>query len=113
MALTAAGLAAHIGITIADADDVNDPGLVEAARLLEVASAAVTAELNGATDCPSAIQDEAIIRIAGHVDLRVGYGVVTRTEAGDVVNHLAPQAVSSVRQSGARALLAPWRKRTA
>ena len=43
MALNAAGLAAALGIKVANADDPDDPGLVEADRLLTLAGALVEA----------------------------------------------------------------------
>ena len=118
MAVTAASLAAALGITVADSSDENDPGLVEAGRLLSVASGLVTAYLRGATDCPEAIQDEAVIRTAGHVQNRAGFGHVEGKlraggSSGGVEIPTVGPARSPVRQSGAAALLAPWVKRTA
>ena len=90
MAVDAAGLAAALGIAVAKpsapflgqpvpkgqpADD--DPGIVEAGRLLSIAGALVTAYLHDDpddTDCPVEIRDEAIIRTAGHVQNRRTFG---------------------------------------
>ena len=115
MAVTAAALAAVLGITVADADDETDPGIVEGARLLAIAGELVTAYLRGATDCPTAIRDEATIRTAGHVQQRAGYGAVEgRLEAGAAVRfNVQPLARAAVRQSGAAVLLAPWVRRSA
>ena len=109
MAVTAASLGAALGIT---GDGAADQG----ARLLSIAGGLVDAYLRGATDCPEAIRDEAIIRTAGHVRAgRHGAGRVEgRLEVGESVKmNIQPAARSPVRQSGAAALLAPWVKRTA
>lgn len=109
MAVTAAELAAALGIT-------GDGAATEGARLLSIAGALVDAYLRGAADCPEAIRNEAVIRTAGHVRTgRHGYGRVEgRMEVGDSVRlNLQPAARSPVRQSGAAALLAPFVKRTA
>ena len=108
MAVTAASLAAALGIT-------GDGAETEGGRLLSVAGALVDAYLRGATDCPEAIRDEAVIRTAGHVRGRHGFGRVEgRLEVGESVKlNVQPAARSAVRQSGAAALLAPWVKRTA
>ncbi len=109
MAVTAASLAAALGITGNGAE-------TEGERLLSIAGALVDAYLRGATDCPEAIRDEATIRTAGHVRKgRAGFGRVEgRFEVGEAITlNLTPAARSAVRQSGAAALLAPWVKRTA
>lgn len=108
MAVTAAELAAALGIT-------GDNAATEGARLLSIAGALVDAYLRGATDCPEAIRDEAVIRTAGHVRIgRAGFGRAEgRLEAGAVRLNVQPAARSPVRQSGAAALLAPFVKRTA
>ena len=115
MALTARQLAAEIGISIADPDNAQDPGLLKATRLLAVANSLITAELNGATDCPPEIVTEAVIRTAGNLTIKTaGFGVVEGPYKVDtIINTISPAASSAVRQSGARALLAPWRKRSA
>ena len=118
MAVDAAGLAAALGITVADASAANDPGIVEAGRLLSIAGALVTAYLHDDpddTDCPEAIRDEAVVRTAGHVMNRAGFGRVEGTVAvgSTMKTPLAPMARSAVRQSGAAALLAPFVRRSA
>ena len=119
MAVTAASLAAALGITVAKNPPDTDPGLVEAGRLLTVAGELVDAYRRDPDDdmeCPEAIRDEAIIRTAGHVQTRAGFGRVEgRLEVGDGIlrMNVQPAARSAVRQSGAGALLAPWVKRTA
>ncbi len=115
MALTAAQLATALRIHVADPDDIADPGLVEAARLLAIATPLVTAELNGSTTCSPSIVDEAIIRVAGHVFTNPNvYGHVEGLQAvHSLKTYVAPAAASVLRQSGARALLGAWRKRTA
>ena len=105
--------AAALGITVEDATDENDPGIVEAARLLGIGKALVAAYLRGG-DCPDAVRDEAIIRTAGHVQNRQAYGTVEgRMKVGAVQFVLSPAAAGAVRQSGAAALLAPYVRRTA
>ena len=85
----------------------------ECARILPIAKLLVTAYLRGA-DCPDAIRDEAIIRTAGHLQNRAGFGRVDgRFKVGGAQFNVSPGARSAVRQSGAAALLAPWVKRTA
>ena len=119
MAVTAASLAAALGIKVIDADDDTDPGLVEAGRLLAIAGALVDAYRRDPDDemeCPEAVRDEAIIRTAGHVNIgRAGFGRAEgRVEVGEAVSlNIQPAARSAVRQSGAGALLAPWVRRTA
>ena len=118
MAVDAAGLAAALGIAVAENPPADDPGLVEAARLLSLAGALVDAYLRDPDDtleCPVAIRDEAIIRTAGHVKGRRNFGQIEgRLKAGGAhIGELQPAARSAVRQSGAAALLAPWVLRTA
>lgn len=109
MAVTPSNLAALLGIAVADADDANDAGIVEAQRLIDIASSLVTKHLRGATDCPDAIVDEAVVRTAGHVQTRTGYGKVDKLEVGKSVKlSMRPSAANPVRQSGAAALLSPW-----
>ena len=115
MAVTAASLAAALGITVADPADSDDPGIVEAERLRTIADPLVTAYLRGGT-APEPVRDEAVIRTAGHVQQRAisNYGTVEGTvTAGPTKTPLAPAGVSPVRQSGAAALLAPYVRRTA
>ena len=118
MAVDAAGLAAALGVSVVDAADDTDAGIVEAGRLLTLAGALVTAYLRDPDDtleCPETIRDEALIRTAGHVRGRHNYGRIEgRLKAGGVqMGELQPAARNAVRQSGAAALLAPWVKRTA
>ena len=114
MAVTAASLAAALGIAVADATDDADTGIVEAARLLAIAGPLVDAHLRGSTSCPNTIVDEAVIRTAGHVKDRRTFGAQEgRLKTGGVQMDLSPAAAGSVRQSGAGALLAPWVRRSA
>ena len=113
MAVDAASLAAALGITVADASADDDPGIVEAGRLLSIAGALVTAYLHGATDCPAEIRDEAVIRTAGHVMNRTGYGIADGRHKVAGVSLEVHTARAAVRQSGAAALLAPWVRRSA
>ena len=116
-AIDAAGLAAALGITVAAADAKDDPGIVEAGRLLSIAGALVDAYLHSADDtaCPVDVRNESLIRVAGHVMNRAGFG---RVEGAVQISStlkppLAPMARAAVRQSGAAALLAPFVRRTA
>ena len=103
MAVDAPALAVALGLPEA-----------EGTRLFPIAASLVDAYLRGATDCPDAIRDEAIIRTAGHVQSRRGYGVIEgRLKTSSLQIDLQPAARSAVRQSGAAALLAPWVNRTA
>ena len=114
MAVNPAGLAAALGITVADADDDTDTGIVEAARLLAIAGPLVDAYLRGGADCPAAVRDEAVIRTAGHVADRRTFGRQEgRVKTGAVQTDLSPAAAGAGRQSGAGALLAPWVRRSA
>ena len=115
MAVTTATLAAALGITVADATDATDTGIVEAARLLAIAGPLVDAHLRGGADCPAAVRDEAVIRTAGHVQNRRTFGIQEgRIKPGAAVQmDLSPAAAGAVRQSGAAALLAPYVRRSA
>ena len=117
MAVTRSELAALLGIAVADATDETDAGIVEAGRLLTLAGALVDAYLRDPDDtleCPEAIRDEAVIRTAGHVQNRAGFGRAHgRLKVGGAQIDVQPAARSAVRQSGAAAVLAPWVKRTA
>ena len=89
----------------------------EAARLLSIAGALVDAYLRDPDDtleCPEGIRDEAVIRTAGHVQGRAGYGKGDgRMKIGTSIQIDIRTARSAVRQSGAAALLSPWTLRTA
>ena len=87
----------------------------ECARILPIAKLLVTAHLRGATDCPDAIREEAIIRTAGHVRTRTPVHMSDggRVKTSGTQIDITPGARSAVRASGAAALLAPWVKRTA
>ena len=116
MAVTAAALATALGIAVADPDNADDPGLIESARLRSIAVSLVDAYLRSADhECPADVYDEAVIRTAGHVTQRQGFGRVEgRIKIGNASQiDLQPAARSAVRQSGAGALLSPWVVRTA
>ena len=114
MAVTAASLAAALGIAVTDPNSDTDAGIVEAGRLLAIAGELVDAYLRGSTTCPAAIRDEAVIRTAGHLQPKRGYGLIEgRLKVGGINVPFTPASVSAVRQSGAGALLAPWVRRTA
>ena len=117
MAVTAASLAAALGITVADAQAKDDPGILEAGRLLSIAGALVAAYLHDSpddTDCPADIRDEAVIRSAGYMqNRRTGGHVDGIMKVSGIAFLQTPAAASAVRQSGAAALLAPFVRRTA
>ena len=117
MAVDAGGLAAALGITVADAAAADDPGILEAGRLLSIAGALVAAYLHDSpddTDCPPDIRNEAIIRTAGHVqNRRTGGHVDGLIKVSGIAFLQSPAAAGAVRQSGAAALLSPWVRRTA
>ena len=114
MAVSAARLAAELGITVTDATDADDPGLVKAERLRALAADLVDAYLRGGSP-PESIQDEAVIRTAGHMNHRTGFGIIEGrhdlTASWRV--YLQPAAVNPLRKSGAAALLSPWVRRSA
>ena len=89
----------------------------EAGRLLTLAGALVDAYRRDPDDtmrCPETVRDEAIIRTAGHVRNRGGFGRAHgRLKVGGAQIDVQPAARGAVRQSGAAALLAPWVKRSA
>ena len=109
--MTAANLAAALGITVADPESESDPGIVEAARLLSIADALVTAYLRGGT-APAAVRDESLIRTAGHARNRRTHAG-GRIKAGGLWLDTVPSATSAVRVSGAAALLSPFVRRSA
>lgn len=92
VSLTAAELAAAVS-GLSDAD---------AARLLPVVSALIDRE---APDAPAAVANEAAIRSVGWLR----QSGVTLGQLDQLRGH----GVSAVRASGARALLAPWVRRSA
>ena len=101
MAVTAADVAAELGIVAPDATGARY------LRHYAIAVAHVDAYLRGSETCPDAIRDEAIVRTTGHVrtktderfgEVRTGGGIRITTGASG----------SPVRQSGAAALLAPY-----
>ena len=113
MAVDAAGIAAALGIAVADATDPADIGIVEGGRLLSIAGPLVDAYLRGG-EAPEAIRDEAVIRTAGHAQNRRTFGAQSgRFKVGGVQMDLSPPNAGAVRQSGAAALLAPWVRRSA
>ena len=124
MAVTADSLAVALGLATQAAldasprTDATTAAVTEAGRLLSVATSLVDAYLRSADHtCPDAVYDEAVIRTAGHVMNRAGFGRVEGRlevgEGGGLRMNVQPAARSAVRQSGAAALLAPWVVRTA
>ena len=90
--------------------------IIDARRLLSVAESLVTAYLHDnpdATDCPVDVRNEAIIRTAGHVQNRKGYGAADGRVKVAGLQVDVQAARSAVRQSGAGALLAPFVRRSA
>ena len=97
-----------------DADNPNDPTVLQWTKLLAVGTALVDKYLRGGI-APEAIRDEAIIRTVGHARARVDFGLTRAgpAEFGGLRFNLSERATSSVRQSGAAALLSPWVNRSA
>ena len=83
-------------------------------RLLDAATQLCKAYLRGGV-CPNSVMDEAIIRTAGHINSRQGFGTVQGMvkASSETQVMLNSKAVSPVRQSGAGALLSPFVRRTA
>ena len=106
--IDATGLAVALGMPVKP--------MIDARRLLSIAGALVTAYLHDNPDdtaCPVDVRNEAIIRTAGHVQNRKGYGAADgRVKVGSLQVDVQT-ARSAVRQSGAGALLAPFVRRTA
>ena len=102
--LTAAKLATLVNLRAEDAQ-----------LLLDAATSLCVSYLRGG-ECPSAVMDEAVIRTAGHIHSRQGFGTVEgpmQVGGSNVGINLTSKAVSPVRQSGAGALLSPYVRRTA
>ena len=100
--------------TLATAVATVDP-VADVAALLAQATALVDAYLRGGT-APDEIRDEAIIRTAGHVTKRRGFGVAEGNMMighGAVTARMAPGSANPIRQSGAAQLLSPWVRRRA
>ncbi|MDE2652552.1 MAG: hypothetical protein OXI71_01940 [Gemmatimonadota bacterium] len=77
-----------------------------AARLLRVASEIVT---RYAPDAPDAIQDEAVIRVAGWLRDSPSAGILQRRVGEREYALHRPTLTSALRSSGAMSLLRPYR----
>lgn len=112
--ITAAELATHFG-----SDYVSEAAKWDQVRA--VAAALATAEVGDPVDAPpAAVLDEAVIRLAGHLARdreasRLLREVVASTPTDDLGSRnefLSPgDSMRFMRASGARALLAPWKRR--
>ena len=90
--------------------------MIDARRLLSVAESLVTAYLHDDPDdtaCPVDVRNEALIRTAGHLQNRKGYGAAEGRVKVSGLQVDVQAARSAVRQSGAAALLAPFVRRSA
>ncbi|MYA42601.1 MAG: hypothetical protein F4Z31_12715 [Gemmatimonadetes bacterium] len=79
----------------------------QAARLLAVATTLVE---RYAPNAPEAIQNEAVIRVAGWLG-QTPAGSFTRVQTGPRETEYAPGQKGALRHSGAMSLLAPWKVR--
>ena len=95
MAVTIDSTALKAAVNGLDDDTVAD-------RLLAVVTALVEGE---APDAPSAIQNEAVVRAAAWL-------FQSQTSIGQMSTENRTHASSSIRASGARALLNPWIERS-
>jgi len=97
--ITATDLAAAIGA----AEDV-------ATRLLAVVKAHVE---RYAPSAPGEVQDEAAIRFSGYLAASPGFGAYRKLEVGSTTYEMPPTHGPAFRNSGAMALLSPWKVRRA
>ncbi len=94
---------------LSEASGIDDETVAE--RLLPVATALVE---RFAPSAPEAVQNEAVVRFSGYMHLSSGsYGALRRTEVGSVQLEYQSNAGLGFRNSGAGALLGPWRGRRA
>ena len=108
MALTAAQLAVELG----SSDPPNTAQLRTATRLLSVSKSLV----NGfASAAPTAVREEACIRVAGYLDASMGGGAAAlrSLKVGSDLSFEFRSPGSALRLSGSAAMLSPWRQRTA
>ena len=98
MALTAADLAAEIG--------------VEETRATAILAAVTALVERYSPSAPEAIKDEATIRAAGWM-AQAPSGGQRREGTGDIDTAWSPTMTGALAASGAKGLLAPWRVRRA
>lgn len=100
-----------VTLTGGDLAGVIGASTANASRLLAIASALVE---RYASDAPEAVQNEAVIRFAGYLEgsRASGFGAWSAVEIGGglKVDSSAHHA-AAFRNSGAAALLGPWRTR--
>lgn len=98
-------------VELAAALDLTGPKAAEdGVRLLALAVELVNIE--GAGSAPVAVANEALIRTAPHLADRAAVtSKLSRLKVNDYELQFRQSAASAVRLSGARALLAPWKRR--
>ena len=107
--ISALELAQAIGETVTD-DQGTETATNAITRLLDVAGPVVD---RYAPDAPDAISNEAAIRLAGYLCGTVQSGWFTSIDVGGVTAEYQPNHGLAFRNSGAQALLSPWRVRKA
>ena len=85
-----------------------DITIENATRLLPVATARVELE---APQAPEPIQNEATLRYAGYLASSPGFGAYRKLEGGGMSYEMPPTYGPGFRNSGAQALLSPWKIR--
>lgn len=104
--ITAAALAEALGLDATEADE-----LAEATRLLSVASAII---IKYAPDAPDAVQNEAVLRFSGYIHgTSETYGAHLKQDFGAIAIEYPTNHGLAFRNSGAAALLSPWKVRHA
>ena len=101
-----------MAVTISAADLATAIGASEdvATRLLAVVKAHVE---RYAPSAPSEVQTEAAIRFSGYLASAPGFGAYRKLEVGSTTFEIPPTHGPAFRNSGAMALLSPWKIRRA
>ena len=85
---------------------------VDATRAAELLAAATPFIDRYAPRAPTAVKDEALLRVAGWMAQAPAGGQRSK-EAGPLRADYSPSATGAMRASGAKGLLSPWRVRRA
>ena len=104
-----------MAVTLTSSELQNILGLDSAAtaqRLLAVASGVVADYVQENMTIPAGVEDEAVIRCAGYLNQRPVSGA-TRQRVGDLEVEYRNAGMSPLRNSGAMALLSPFKQRRA
>ena len=98
-----------VSLTVADLESGAGLTSAQATRLLPVATALVQ---QYAPSAPTEIQNEAVIRLCGH--LRQAPNGLRKLDTGRVsIEYDTAGGRAPLRQSGAASLLSPWKRRRA